>query len=70
MAYDVMRRTPLLVLCLAAGLLVLLLGLAITEDKSFRRQELQKGRVRVILGINQTKMAWTYQQQLSHGHVD
>ena len=56
MACEVVRRTPLLVLCLAAGLLILLLGLAITEDKSFRRQELQKARVRVLMSINQMKI--------------
>ena len=56
MAYEVVRRTPLLVLCLAAGLLILLLGLAITEDKSFRRQVLQKARVRVLMSINQMKI--------------
>ena len=38
MAYEVMQRTPLLVRCMAVDPLVLLLGLTITEDKSFRRQ--------------------------------
>ena len=38
MAYEVMQRTPLLVRWMAVGPLALLLGLAITEDKSFRRQ--------------------------------
>lgn len=55
MAYEVMQRTPLLVRCMAVGSLILLLGFAITEDKSFRRQELQKARIRVMLGINQMK---------------
>ena len=55
MAYEFVQRTPLLVLWMAVGSLALLLGLTITEDKSYRRQELQKARVRVMLGISQTK---------------
>ena len=45
MASEVMLRTPLLVRWMAVGPLILLLGLAITEDKSYRRQELQEARV-------------------------
>jgi hypothetical protein len=54
MVYEVMQRTPLLIRCLAVGSLALLLSLTITEDKSYRRQELQRARVRVMLGISQT----------------
>jgi len=54
MAYEFVQRTPLPVLWMAVGSLALLLGLSITEDKSYRRQELQKARVRVMLGISQT----------------
>src|SRR5881296_3848166 len=56
MAYEVMQRTPLLVRWMAVGSLALLLGLTVTEDKSYRRQELQKARGRVMLGINQIKI--------------
>ncbi len=63
MAYEVMQRTPLLVRCMAVGSLALLLGLTITEDKSYRRQELQKAKVRVMLGINQIKI--NYQKELT-----
>jgi hypothetical protein len=38
MAYEVMQRTSLLVRCMAVGSRGLLLGLTITEDKSYRRQ--------------------------------
>ena len=63
MAYEVMQRTPLLLRCMAAGSLILLLALAITEDKSFRRQELQKARVRIMLGLNQMKI--NYQREVT-----
>jgi len=63
MAYDVVQRTPLLVLCMAVGPVILLLGLAITEDKSYRRQELQEARVRVMLGVNQIKI--NHQKEIS-----
>ena len=56
MAYEVVQRTPLLVLWMAVGSLALLLGLTMTEDKSYRRQELQQARVRVMVGINQIKI--------------
>ncbi len=56
MAYEAMQRTPLLVRWMAVGSLTLLLGLTVTEDKSYRRQELQKARGRVMLGINQIKI--------------
>src|SRR5437867_12182136 len=56
MAYEVMQRTPLLVRWMAVGSLALLLGLTVTEDKSYRRQELQKARGRVMLGINHIKI--------------
>lgn len=56
MAYEVMQRTPLLVRWMAVGSLALLLSLAITEDKSYRRQELQKARVRVMLGLTQIRI--------------
>jgi len=56
MAYEVMQRTPLLVRFMAVGSLALLLSLAITQDKNYRRRELQKARVRVMLGINQIKI--------------
>ena len=41
MAYEFVQRTPLLVLWMAVGSLALLLGLTITEDKSYRRQEFE-----------------------------
>ncbi len=56
MVSEVMQRTPLLVRIMAVGSLGLLLGLSITEDKSYRRQELQEAKVRIMMGINQIKI--------------
>src|SRR5438093_5122804 len=56
MACEVMQRTPLLVRFMAVGSLALLLGLTMTEDKSYRRQELQKAKGRVMSSINHIKI--------------